>query len=703
MFKYETAKKFLMVAATALVCSYMNISNIVSAQEIDTQGAEKLLQDIIKTPSVDSHLRIAQLASTLDGNISLAKRCETLKELIYLSIDNGNVTNLEKYGKLGRAIASQADDQELKIYSDLAFATIAQTQGQFTDAKNQIDAAMAYARLVEDEKGLFFTETSEAILNVSMGDYLSGVEQLTNSDNTLPNTLRGNWMRVTAYLTLAFIFMDVGDLEKVVNYYTKALDLARKEGISFDRETVLHNMIVVLLDLKKLELAERYTNGLQEVIEQIDNPNGRYYVYYNLAIMRYDQERFADVLKYVKLALTYQAEPYFDAELYDLAAISEAQLGNPDQAQEYLDKSQALFATMDLGEDTTSYADLTKAHILSARGKYEEAFEALNLVRRKQLKQQFNEFSSSVSDFQSSLDSILRRQQAELELATAQETNVRLIVIFALIFIATLSGVLVMQYRHNKQLDRSRIDAERANQAKSEFLANMSHELRTPLNAIIGFSEMMTHKVFGNLGAKQYDDYAEHIHQSGGLLLDIINDILDLSKVESGQVKLSEEVLDIELLFEDARMMLQKRAQSKEIDIVIKLHKNTPSLLADMRLMKQILLNLLSNAVKFTPNGGEIALEARHTKNGKIAISVKDNGQGMTPEELALALVPFGQAGTTLTRSHEGTGLGLPLTITLVELHGGQLNVQTEKDKGTTVTIMFPQNRSVNMPPNLEI
>ena len=499
----------------------------------------------------------------------MAKQCETLKELIYLSIDNGNVKNLQKYGELGLAIALEADDQELKIYSDLAFATIAQTQGQFTDAKKKIDAAMAYARLVEDEKGLFFVETSEAMLNVSLGDYLSGVDQLIGSDNTLPDTLRGNWMRVTAYLTLAFIFMDVGDLEKVVDYYAKALDLAKKEGISFDRETVLHNMIVVLLDLKKLELAERYTNGLQEVIEQINNPNGRYYVYYNLAIMRYDQERFADVLKYVKLALTYQAEPYFDAELYDLAAISEAQLGNPDQAQEYLDKSQALFATMDLGQDTTSYADLTKAHILRALGKYEEAFEALNLVRRKQLEQQFDEFSNSVSDFQSSLDSILRRQQIELELAAAQETNVRLLVIFALIFIATLSGVLVMQYRHNKQLDRSRIDAERANQAKSEFLANMSHELRTPLNAIIGFSEMMTHKVFGNLGAKQYDDYAEHIHQSGGLLLDIINDILDLSKVEAGKLQIHPEEVVISNITTNLKNQFQPLAKSKKLKFII--------------------------------------------------------------------------------------------------------------------------------------
>lgn len=666
------------------------------AQEYDTASADALLEKLIAATSVDSHLRIKQLEEKLATDLTVEQKSETLKELIFLTIDNSNIESLQKYSKLGQETARITGDEELKIYADLGFATITQIENQFTEAQKQIDAVKTYAQSHGNDESLFFVETAEAMLSVSLGDYLSGLEKLSRSVNTLPDNKRGNWMRLTAYTSLAFIFMDVNDLDQVINYYLLALELAQRENIAFDRETVLHNMIISLQYMKLYDLAERYTAGLEAITKQIDRPDGLYYVYYNLALIRYHQDRFSETIGYVEKALTYPDDPYFDAELYDLAAISEAQLGNPDIAQEYLDKSQALFATMDLGLDTSSFANLTKAHIMRARGNLSEAFDALNNVRRKQLDDQFEGFTNSVTDFQTSLNSVYERQKAELELVAAQRANTRLIVVFAFVFIVTLSGILVMQYRHNKQLDRSRIDAERANRAKSEFLANMSHELRTPLNAILGFSEMMTHKVFGELGSKQYEDYAEHIHQSGGLLLDIINDILDLSKIESGQVKLAEEVIDLGLLFEDSRILLNNRARFKQINIEIKPLDDAPILFADKRLVKQILLNLLSNAIKFTPAGGTVILSAKRTPKGKLAITVKDNGQGMTQDELALALVPFGQAGTTLTRSHEGTGLGLPLTKTLVELHDGELDVDTEKGVGTAVTVTFPKERCIN-------
>jgi two-component system cell cycle sensor histidine kinase PleC len=241
------------------------------------------------------------------------------------------------------------------------------------------------------------------------------------------------------------------------------------------------------------------------------------------------------------------------------------------------------------------------------------------------------------------------------------------------------------------ELEKARHEAEQASRAKSQFLANMSHELRTPLNAIIGFSEIIRDQTFGPVGSPQYRDYARDIHQSGQHLLDLVNDILDLSKVEAGAIELHEEMIDVADLIDSSLMLVRQPALRGEVNLVVELPDVLPSLTADPRQIKQVLVNLLSNAVKFTPAGGEVRVTAS-TEDG-MAIVVADSGIGIAAEDIPLAMAPFRRIDGEINRKLQGTGLGLPLSKALVEAHGGRLHLASTPGAGTKVTATLPSWR----------
>jgi two-component system cell cycle sensor histidine kinase PleC len=248
--------------------------------------------------------------------------------------------------------------------------------------------------------------------------------------------------------------------------------------------------------------------------------------------------------------------------------------------------------------------------------------------------------------------------------------------------------------RTEAELRQSKTAAEFANRAKSEFLANMSHELRTPLNAIIGFSEVIAGEMMGPVGTPRYAGYAGDIRDSARHLLQIINDLLDLSKLEAGKQELHEEVLALPGLVEDSLRLVRERAASSGIELRVELAGDLPGLRADERMLKQILINLLTNAVKFTPRGGRVTVSGRVVGQGAVELAVTDTGIGMSEAEIEVALTPFGQVESALAREQKGTGLGLPLVRALAELHGGRLELQSEPGAGTTVAITFPPERA---------
>ena len=238
-------------------------------------------------------------------------------------------------------------------------------------------------------------------------------------------------------------------------------------------------------------------------------------------------------------------------------------------------------------------------------------------------------------------------------------------------------------------LRQARDMADEASRSKSEFLANMSHELRTPLNAIIGFSEALQNELFGPVGSPRYREYAEDIHESGVHLLNLINDILDLSKIEAGHFKLHEDEADLNPIVASALRLVHHRADKAGVTLKSSLPEPPVVVTVDERAMKQVLINLLTNAVKFSRAGSEVTISAS-VGSQSLRISVSDQGIGMAEEDIPKALAPFTQLDGTLSRSHEGTGLGLPLAKHLTELHGGTLTIESEPDMGTTVHVDLP-------------
>jgi signal transduction histidine kinase len=251
---------------------------------------------------------------------------------------------------------------------------------------------------------------------------------------------------------------------------------------------------------------------------------------------------------------------------------------------------------------------------------------------------------------------------------------------------------------HDLALRAAWHEADAASRAKTEFLANMSHELRTPLNAIIGFSEIIKLEMLGPLGIDRYGHYAQDIFDSGNHLLAVIGDILDISKVEAGEFELHAEPTELEEIAAQSLRLVRERAEAAGIRIEVAIDPDLPQLLLDQRLIKQSLINLLSNAIKFSPEDGRVALQAVRGPEGSVLLSVADSGIGIAEDEIPSVLQPFSQVESAFSRSHEGTGLGLPLAKSFIEAHGGRLEIDSTVGRGTRVTLHIPPQRAIEAP-----
>jgi two-component system, cell cycle sensor histidine kinase PleC len=285
------------------------------------------------------------------------------------------------------------------------------------------------------------------------------------------------------------------------------------------------------------------------------------------------------------------------------------------------------------------------------------------------------------------------------------------LLVVSLPFFAYVSGqmhsstVMLLSFRSEKDAliaeletaksisDEARRRAEEANLAKSRFLATMSHELRTPLNAILGFSEVMANEVLGRMGNDTYREYAGDINASGRHLLHLINEILDLSRIEAGRYQLNEEPVTLEAIVEECCHLMELKARNKGLNVIQQFEPGLPRIFADERAIRQVTLNLLSNAIKFAPTGSQVRVRIGWTRGGGQYVSVKDNGPGIPEDEIPIVLAAFGQGSIAIKSAEQGTGLGLPIVQGLVDLHGGEFQLRSKLREGTEAIVIFPPTR----------
>jgi len=612
-----------------------------------------------------------------------------------------------------RTAAAELGASEYRLLADIYEAYAASFSGRIYDSLQRLNTLQLEA--AREEAHWLIKGTLHHFIGAlapSVGQLHHAAKNLQSAfDLDIPDTLHGEILRSDLHLVLGLLDSSLSSPSSAIAAFNDSLNVSKQAGIHIDRVAMLYNLGLIRLYQQSFDRASHVFSLLEAAAINAHRSRARFYAIYgqmksaqsagNPMLSAYHADRALAV---------YDPSPLFAAALAQHQVANMIALGRLPEASNHLELARThLRQWPDLSSTRYTIKNIRLASELAeAEGRYRDA---LTLYRQHAKALRGHEAESYTRDIRAlrvQLERELLQARTKRAVAEQQKTmassrlrSQRVWLMGAAMLIAFAVFAVVYQRRMARALDQSRRRAERANAAKSSFLANISHELRTPLNAIIGFSEMSAREMLGPIGNPAYRSYAESIHRSGRHLLAVINDILDLSRVEAGRCTLEEENLVMAEVVAQSVEMLQPRLEAKAQELDIRGIETLPMLRGDPRLLRQCFTNLLSNANKFTDNGGRISIRGKYDASGGLHIVFEDTGIGMTEQETATALEPFGQVESAFTRAHEGTGLGLPLVKSFIELHGGRMIVRSEKGKGTMVRIAFPEERVVSpaLPP----
>ncbi|UTW54874.1 ATP-binding protein [Kordiimonas sp. SCSIO 12610] len=667
--------------------------------DVQKDTARKAIETLDSHDHLDiGYIREAMLKTIASEN-DLEKKGWHYFTMLNLLLDNDDKgLKFDLADKL-KGIGEETGNPEFELLARISVAYQQSLEGKVADSYQEITDLKNLADDSNTPISSHLADNLLAVLAPDLGYYTEGLARMTERVEQKAQNSIEHLMVMNSYASLSYIYQSINDIEKTLEYVSKGIMYADEYDALYDREVTLYTLARTLLRAQEYRLSEDAFLAMQKITYRNNNPSNQYYVFYGLAFNAREQGLYYQAIENAKRATEeFPENLYFNLNLFFLLAESYAKLGDAEKAQEFLNKT---FSKEYDGyeRENTGYVEndrnFARANILYAQGQYQDAFDQLNKVRSKDRQFATQNLQNSIRGLNASLDNIRARQEAERELKSSENAFLGLAITGSIVIILISSFAIINQRKYAKSLEISSREAEDANRAKSEFLASMSHELRTPLNAILGFSEMFKKEIYGPLGSEKYSEYSDHIYESGSHLLSIINDILDLSKVEAGKLSLAEEEVFIADIVEDAVNLITDKVDEKNIHLSLEQDNQIEYLYCDPRITKQILLNLLSNAVKFTPQNGLIIVSSTLSLQNNICISVKDNGIGMSDADLERALQPFGQAGNAFTRQNQGTGLGLPLVEQLIEQHGGSMQIKSEPGKGTEVTLCFPAERTI--------
>ncbi len=706
-----------------LASGFPDVTSAQTPPDIDPHGGEQALElnraggraslarravGLAERIRADDLVLREQLFAGLARQVEEARGWDRLFLLYRLTGLNGDLERWDEARKWSSRLEQEAIAQE-----DATFVRIARIYGVVGEAlsvgyeetlarlkalRDEAVGAKDPVAVIQAEEMIALTAPATGQVNRALVAVRRALDELQRYEGPLRPRLA-----VELSMTLGYVYAGLRDLELMIKRYETAVEDAERNGEPLDGETIIYNIARVLIERHQYETARRLYEILYDISATNGRPDSTFYPLYGLALTAFELENFQKAVDYAHRAWeVWEPDVRFAARLNVIEAIAQARLGHLQAAQAKARAFERFLADhpeFDRGE-LSALKLRVHAELAAAKGDTRAALALMRRYVKARVEAVRQAFTEDVQAIRARLETEIGQERAERALAeqrqllAAQKLREQQlwVALFGALALFALVGFLY-QRRMAGALEEARRRAESASQAKSAFLANISHELRTPLNAIIGFSELVVQEMFGPLGHARYREYGEAILRSGRHLLDIINNVLDLSRVEAGRMELQEETLSVTELVVPVVSMLLPAMEKRDQQFVERIEEPELLISVDPRLLRQALINLLSNASKFTPQGGEIRLDVARLPQGDLMFAVVDNGIGMDEEEIRVALEPFGQVQSVMSRNHEGSGLGLTLVKTFVELHGGRFILRSRKGEGTRAEIRIPAQR----------